>query len=113
MGVWDSKLGNQTPRGEEGTEARRRKPHLNRNTAYCGAGYYFQIFTEHITHGIERYAIGTIRHGSVLRSAHTLDKKARMNQRAITPGHPLALEGSGLGAEQPSLKVPNGTIRLG
>lgn len=54
--------------------------------------------------------------GAVLGNAQTLDRKASMNQRAGTPGHPLALERSatgGLGAEQPNLKVANGPAWLG
>lgn len=54
--------------------------------------------------------------GAVLGNAQTLDRNASMNQRAGTPGHPLALERSatgGLGAEQPNLKVANGPAWLG
>lgn len=57
--IWSSKPGSLILGVEVGTESRGREPHLSKNAACFGIGYYFHIFTAHTTHGEEHCATAT------------------------------------------------------
>ena len=57
--VWDSKPGRVTPEVEVDTEVRKREPHLNKNAACLGPGYYFSVLTELSVPGEDHCATAT------------------------------------------------------